>query len=175
MVAFRGLCLEKRHGALEADEEETAAAAAAAADIETKDDGVMLEELMMASSLLRSETVSTAVVVAQDGRLPARSPQSERLKSRLSNVEKLLREESQLKFWLRLFWKLVTTPLDELELAYEFSRWMGIGTAAVEATSSISERGKPKFNFSFIFKKQISSHLRDQCRIPRRCSSCTAA
>lgn len=83
----------------------------------------MLEELIMASSLLRSETVIVAVVVAQDGKLPAKSPQSDRLKSKLSNVEKLLRDESQLRFWLRLLeWKLVTTPLDELELAYEFSR-----------------------------------------------------
>lgn len=88
------------------------------------------------SSLLRSETVITAVVVAQDGKLPAKSPQSDKLKSRLSKVEKLLRDESQLKF---LEWKFVTTPLDELELAYEFSRWMGMGTAVVHGISSISE------------------------------------
>lgn len=90
-----------------------------AADIETNtEDGPMLQELMIASSLLRSETVITAVVVAHEGKLPAKSPQSDKLKSRLSNVEKLLRDESQLKFWLKLFeWKFVTTPLDELELA----------------------------------------------------------
>lgn len=104
----------------------------AAIDTNTED-GPMLEELIMASSLLRSETVIVAVVVAQDGKLPAKSPQSDRLKSKLSNVEKLLRDESQLRFWLRLFeWKLVTTPLDELELAYEFSRWMGMGTAVAD-------------------------------------------
>jgi hypothetical protein len=61
--------------------------------------------------------------LAHDGKLLAKSLQSERFKSRLSNVEKLLRDESQLKFWLKLFdGKFVTTPLDELEEAYEFSR-----------------------------------------------------
>uniref|UniRef100_A0A182U5Q7 Uncharacterized protein n=1 Tax=Anopheles melas TaxID=34690 RepID=A0A182U5Q7_9DIPT len=69
-------------------------------------------------------TLSYASVVAvQDGRLPASSAQSDRLRSKLSKVEKLLRDESQLRFWLRLFgWMLVTTPLDELELANELSR-----------------------------------------------------
>jgi len=57
-------------------------------------------------------------LVAHDGKLPARSLQSDKFRSKLSNVEKLLRDESQLKFWLKLFeWKLVTTPLDEDELA----------------------------------------------------------
>lgn len=73
--------------------------------------------------------MALAMVVAQDGRLAAKSLQSERFKSRLSNVEKLLRDDSQLKFWLRLFeGKLVTTPLDELLLAYELSRWIDGGT-----------------------------------------------
>lgn len=63
------------------------------------------------------------MVVAHDGKLAARSLQSERFRSRLSNVEKLLLDESQLRFWLKLFdGKLVTTPLDELLLAYEFNR-----------------------------------------------------
>ena len=62
-------------------------------------------------------------MAVQDGRLPASSAQSDRLRSKLSKVEKLLRDESQLRFWLRLFgWMLVTTPLDELELANELSR-----------------------------------------------------
>lgn len=73
--------------------------------------------------------VVCAELDAHDGKLPARSLQSDRFRSRLSSVEKLLRDDSQLRFWLRLFeWKLVTTPLDELLLAYEFSRWMdGVG------------------------------------------------
>lgn len=79
-----------------------------------------------------------ATVVAHDGKLPAKSLQSDRFKSRLSNVEKLLRDESQLKFWLRLFdGKLVTTPLDELLLAYEFNRWIG-STIDWDAISSMS-------------------------------------
>lgn len=62
-------------------------------------------------------------------------------------MEKLLRDDSQLRFWLRLFvWKFVTTPLDELLLAYEFSRCMeGVGrlvdvaqAAADGGASSIS-------------------------------------
>lgn len=56
-------------------------------------------------------------LLAHDGKLLARSLQSDRFRSRLSKVEKLLRDESQLRFWLRLFdGKFVTTPLDELEL-----------------------------------------------------------
>lgn len=108
----------------------------AAADMDTNTDDGPICSAKDTSSLLRSETVITAVVVAQDGKLPAKSPQSDKLKSRLSKVEKLLRDESQLKF---LEWKFVTTPLDELELAYEFSRWMGMGTAVVHGISSISE------------------------------------
>lgn len=74
---------------------------------------------------------------AHDGKLPAKSLQSDKFKSKLSNVEKLLRDDSQLKFWLKLFeWKLVTTPLDELLLAYEFSRCIGAGI--VDGVSSIS-------------------------------------
>lgn len=74
-----------------------------------------------------SITVVSMVVCAEldahDGRLPAKSLQSDRFRSRLSSVEKLLRDDSQLRFWLRLFeWKFVTTPLDELLLAYEFRR-----------------------------------------------------
>lgn len=82
--------------------------------------------------------IAVAMLVAHDGKLAAKSLQSERFKSKLSNVEKLLRDDSQLKFWLRLFeWKLVTTPLDELLLAYELSRWIDGGTDCW-ITSSIS-------------------------------------
>lgn len=63
-------------------------------------------------------SVSVTLVVAHEGRLPAKSLQSDRFNSKLSKVEKLLRDESQLRFWLKLFdGKFVTTPLDELELA----------------------------------------------------------
>lgn len=85
--------------------------------------------------------VVCAELDAQDGKLPARSLQSDRFKSRLSNVEKLLRDDSQLRFWLRLFeWKLVATPLLELLLAYELSRCMdGAGRLVeVAGASSIS-------------------------------------
>ena len=82
----------------------------------------------MGNNLPWSLELSLAVVTmlpAHDGKLAAKSLQSERFKSRLSNVEKLLRDDSQLRFWLRLFeWKFVTTPLDELLLAYELSRWI---------------------------------------------------
>lgn len=53
------------------------------------------------SSLLIDSVV--VALVAHDGRLPAKSLQSDKFKSKLSNVEKLLRDDSQLKFWLRLF------------------------------------------------------------------------
>lgn len=65
----------------------------------------------------------TVLSETQDGRLAARSLLSEPCKSKLSNAEKLLCDDSQLKFWLRLLeWKLVTTPLDELLLVHEFRR-----------------------------------------------------
>lgn len=81
--------------------------------------------------------MAVAVLVAHDGKLAAKSLQSDRFKSKLSNVEKLLRDDSQLKFWLRLFeWKLVTTPLDELLLAYELSRCMDGGTDDCTADES---------------------------------------
>lgn len=88
-------------------------------------------------------TVVSIVVCAEldahDGKLPAKSLQSDKFKSKLSNVEKLLRDDSQLKFWLRLFeWKLVATPLDELLLAYELSRCIGAGSVLVAGASSIS-------------------------------------
>lgn len=67
------------------------------------------------SSLLSQ---SLGFPLAHDGKLLASSLQSDKFKSRLSKVEKLLRDESQLKFWLKLLdAKFVTTPLDELELA----------------------------------------------------------
>lgn len=66
---------------------------------------------------------TTVVSVAHDGKLAAKSQLSDPFKSRLSNVEKLLCDDSQLWFWLRLLeWKLVTTPLDELLLVHEFRR-----------------------------------------------------
>ena len=40
--------------------------------------------------------------LAQLGKLLAKSLQSDKFKSKLSNVEKLLLDESQLKFWLKL-------------------------------------------------------------------------
>lgn len=87
---------------------------------------------------LDGSLMALAMLVAHDGRLAARSLQSERFRSKLSNVEKLLRDDSQLKFWLKLFdGKLVTTPLDELLLAYELSRWIDGGTDGW-MTSSIS-------------------------------------
>lgn len=61
---------------------------------------------------------SFTLPLAQEGKLLASSLQSDKFRSRLSNVEKLLRDESQLRFWLKLLdAKFVTTPLDELELA----------------------------------------------------------
>lgn len=42
--------------------------------------------------------MAIAVLVAHDGKLAAKSLQSDRFKSKLSNVEKLLRDDSQLKF-----------------------------------------------------------------------------
>lgn len=81
--------------------------------------------------------------LAHDGKLLASSLQSDKFKSRLSKVEKLLRDESQLKFWLKLFEaKFVTTPLDELELAYEFNRWIAEAIVAGVMLSSISEKNK---------------------------------
>jgi hypothetical protein len=70
------------------------------------------------SSNLPSSLFSPSLTfpLAQEGKLMARSLQSDKFKSRLSKVEKLLREESQLKFWLKLL-EAITTPLDELELA----------------------------------------------------------
>lgn len=47
--------------------------------------------------------LASATLVAHDGKLAARSLQSDKFKSKLSNVEKLLRDDSQLKFWLKLF------------------------------------------------------------------------
>lgn len=88
---------------------------------------------------MASVIAAAVVLTAHDGRLAAKSLQSDKFRSRLSNVEKLLRDDSQLRFWLRLFeWKLVTTPLDELLLAYEFSRCMDGGTVDVCMCSSIS-------------------------------------
>lgn len=43
-------------------------------------------------------SLSVTVVVAHEGKLPANSLQSDKFNSKLSNVEKLLRDESQLKF-----------------------------------------------------------------------------
>uniref|UniRef100_A0A182QVI8 Uncharacterized protein n=1 Tax=Anopheles farauti TaxID=69004 RepID=A0A182QVI8_9DIPT len=78
-----------------------------------------------------------SVVAVQDGKLPASSAQSDKLRSRLSKVEKLLRDESQLKFWLRLFgWMFVTTPLDELELANELSRWIDLSIDCCTSSSA---------------------------------------
>lgn len=48
-------------------------------------------------SLILSVMV-VAELVAHDGKLAAKSLQSDRFKSKLSNVEKLLRDDSQLKF-----------------------------------------------------------------------------
>lgn len=90
-------------------------------------------------SRIESVIAVAVVLTAHDGILAAKSLQSDKFKSRLSNVEKLLRDDSQLRFWLKLFeWKLVTTPLDELLLAYEFNRWMGAGIVEVCIISSIS-------------------------------------
>lgn len=48
-------------------------------------------------SLILSVMAMT-VLVAHDGKLAAKSLQSDKFKSKLSNVEKLLRDDSQLKF-----------------------------------------------------------------------------
>lgn len=95
--------------------------------------------LCLPCSRIESVIAAAVVLTAHDGRLAAKSLQSDKFKSRLSNVEKLLRDDSQLKFWLRLFeWKLVTTPLDELLLAYEFKRCIDGGIVDVCMISSIS-------------------------------------
>lgn len=92
-------------------------------------------------------SLATAVAsVAHDGKLAAKSQLSDVCKSKLSNVEKLLCDDSQLWFWLRLLeWKLVTTPLDELLLVHEFNRWtdgnVAVGTVSVISVWSCSTVG----------------------------------
>lgn len=66
-----------------------------------------------------SSLFSASVTLAHDGRLLVKSLQSDKFKSRLSKVEKLLRDDSQLKLFAA---KFVATPLDEPELANELRR-----------------------------------------------------